>query len=143
NNASTWYDRTNYFETMPAKGENLAWALEMEADRMINANIAQADLDKEFSVVRNEFEIGENQPDGVLSERMWSTAYLWHNYGKSPAWSITCRPRPMPTSPASMRSTTSSPTSRRAGSTSRWSSPGWPPRCARSCCRSTIRACSS
>jgi zinc protease len=83
NNASTWYDRTNYFETLPAKGDNLAWALEMEADRMVNSNIAQADLDKEFSVVRNEFEIGENNPDEILSERMWSTAYLWHNYGKS------------------------------------------------------------
>ena len=83
NNASTWYDRTNYFENLPAKDDNLAWALEIEADRMLNANIAQADLDKEFSVVRNEFEIGENDPGGVLSERMWSTAYLWHNYGKS------------------------------------------------------------
>jgi zinc protease len=83
NNASTWYDRTNYFETMPAKDDNLAWALGIEADRMLNANIAQADLDKEFSVVRNEFEIGENDPAQVLSERMWSTAYLWHNYGKS------------------------------------------------------------
>ncbi len=83
NNASTWYDRTNYFETLPAKGDNLAWALELEADRMINSNIAQIDLNKEFSVVRNEFEIGENKPDEVLSERMWSTAYLWHNYGKS------------------------------------------------------------
>jgi zinc protease len=83
NNASTWYDRTNYFETLPGKGDNLSWALEIEADRMINASIAQADLDKEFSVVRNEFEIGENDPSEILSERMWSTAYLWHNYGKS------------------------------------------------------------
>ncbi len=83
NNASTWYDRTNYFETLPAKDDNLAWAIELEADRMINANIAQTDLDKEFSVVRNEFELGENKPDQILSERMWSTAYLWHNYGKS------------------------------------------------------------
>jgi zinc protease len=83
NNASTWYDRTNYFETLPAKDDNFAWALDIEADRMVNANIAQADLDKEFSVVRNEFEIGENRPDEILSERMWSTAYLWHNYGKS------------------------------------------------------------
>jgi zinc protease len=40
-------------------------------------------LDKEFSVVRNEFEIGENNPDGVLQERILSTAYLWHNYGNS------------------------------------------------------------
>jgi zinc protease len=83
NNASTWYDRTNYFETVAAKDDNLAWALDIEADRMLNANIAQVDLDKEFSVVRNEFEIGENNPGEVLSERMWSTAYLWHNYGKS------------------------------------------------------------
>ncbi|HEX3758570.1 MAG TPA: pitrilysin family protein [Kofleriaceae bacterium] len=83
NNASTWYDRTNYFETLPAKGDNLTWALDIEADRMLNASIAQSDLDKEFSVVRNEFEIGENDPSEILSERMWSTAYLWHNYGKS------------------------------------------------------------
>ncbi len=83
NNASTWYDRTNYFETLPNKGNNLAWAIEMEADRMVNSNIAQSELSKEFSVVRNEFEIGENQPAQILSERMWSTAYLWHNYGKS------------------------------------------------------------
>ncbi|MCW5802229.1 MAG: insulinase family protein [Deltaproteobacteria bacterium] len=83
NNASTWYDRTNYFETLPAKNDNLAWAIELEADRMVNANIAQSELSKEFSVVRNEFEIGENRPDQILSERMWSTAYLWHNYGKS------------------------------------------------------------
>ena len=83
NNASTWFDRTNYYEVLPATGDNLAWALEMEADRMINANIAQADLDKEFSVVRNEFEIDENEPGNILSERMWSTAYLWHNYGKT------------------------------------------------------------
>ncbi len=83
NNASTWYDRTNYYETLAATGDNLAWALEMEADRMVNANIAAADLKSEFSVVRNEFELGENDPALVLSERTWSTAYLWHNYGKS------------------------------------------------------------
>ncbi len=83
NNASTWYDRTNYFETLPAKDDNLAWAIELEADRMVNANIAQADLSSEFSVVRNEFELGENKPDQILSQRMWSTAFLWHNYGKS------------------------------------------------------------
>ncbi len=83
NNASTWYDRTNYFETLPSKDDNVAWAIELEADRMVNANIAQADLNSEFSVVRNEFELGENKPDQILSERMWSTAYLWHNYGKS------------------------------------------------------------
>ena len=82
-NGTTWYDRTNYYEVFAATDENLAWALEMEADRMINATILQSDLDKEFSVVRNEFEIGENNPTGVLMERTINTAYLWHNYGLS------------------------------------------------------------
>lgn len=55
----------------------------MKADRMVNATILQTDLDKEFSVVRNEFEIGENDPGSVLMERIISIAYLWHNYGNS------------------------------------------------------------
>jgi zinc protease len=83
NNASTWYDRTNYWEVLPAKDDNLAFALDMEADRMTGALIRREDLDKEFSVVRNEFEMGENNAEGILEERMFSTAYLWHNYGKS------------------------------------------------------------
>ncbi|MWB96507.1 insulinase family protein [Flavobacterium sp. GA093] len=82
-NGTTWLDRTNYYEIFPSSDENLKWSLEMEADRMLNATILQTDLDKEFSVVRNEFEIGENNPDRVLTERILSTAYLWHNYGNS------------------------------------------------------------
>ncbi|SHH20837.1 M16 family metallopeptidase [Flavobacterium defluvii] len=82
-NGTTWFDRTNYYEVFPSSDENLKWSIEMEADRMINSTILQTDLDKEFSVVRNEFEIGENNPDGVLQERILSAAYLWHNYGNS------------------------------------------------------------
>lgn len=82
-NGTTWLDRTNYYEVFPSNDENLKWSIEMEADRMVNATILQTDLDKEFSVVRNEFEIGENRPERVLQERIVSTAYLWHNYGNS------------------------------------------------------------
>jgi zinc protease len=64
-------------------GENLEWALDLESDRMINSFIAQKDLDSEMTVVRNEFEMGENYPQSVLMERVFATAYLWHNYGKS------------------------------------------------------------
>lgn len=81
-NASTWYDRTNYFETFGATDENLRWALELEADRMTNSFVARKDLDSEMTVVRNEFESGENDPVGIMIERTLSTAYLWHNYGK-------------------------------------------------------------
>lgn len=82
-NGTTWYDRTNYYEIFPSNDENLKWAIQMEADRMVNATILQSDLDKEFSVVRNEFEIGENDPNGTLMEKVFSTAYTWHNYGNS------------------------------------------------------------
>ncbi len=83
-NGTTWVDRTNYYETVPtSEPGNLKWALAMEADRMINSFIRQEDLDTEMTVVRNEFEAGENSPTGVLWERMMSSAYLWHNYGKS------------------------------------------------------------
>lgn len=82
-NGTTWYDRTNYFETFAATEENLEWALDLEADRMVNSHIAKQDLDSEMTVVRNEFEAGENIPQNVLVERILSTMYLWHNYGKS------------------------------------------------------------
>lgn len=82
-NGTTWYDRTNYYEVLPKADSNLTWALEMEADRMVNSTMKKEDLQKEFSVVRNEFESGENYPDGILQERVLSTMYLWHNYGKS------------------------------------------------------------
>ncbi|HEX7123994.1 MAG TPA: insulinase family protein, partial [Gemmatimonadaceae bacterium] len=82
-NGSTWYDRTNYFETVPATDENIEWALDLEADRMVNSFIREEDLRSEFSVVRNEFESGENSPTSVLFQRVLSTAFLWHGYGRS------------------------------------------------------------
>ena len=82
-NGSTWLDRTNYFETLPDTDQNLEFAIRLEADRMINSPIKAEDLATEFSVVRNEFEMGENSPERVLSQRMMSVAYEWHNYGKS------------------------------------------------------------
>ena len=82
-NGTTWFDRTNYFETVNASTENLRWALDLEAERMVNMRIEQQLLDTEMTVVRNEFERGENSIAGVLEDRVMSTAFLWHNYGKS------------------------------------------------------------
>src|SRR5271154_7115124 len=82
-NGSTSEDRTNYYETVPATDDNLKWALGLEADRMVNVKMAKELLDTEMTVVRNEFERGENSTRSVLEERVASTAYLWHNYGKS------------------------------------------------------------
>src|SRR5499425_3962951 len=82
-NGTTWFDRTNYYETVNASEENLRWALGLEAERMVNMRIEKALLDTEMTVVRNEFERGENSVNRVLEERVLSAAYLWHNYGKS------------------------------------------------------------
>ena len=86
-NGTTSYDRTNYYETFRATDENLAWALDLEADRMINSWVG-VDPDKaagllrtEITVVRNEYEMGENSPGNILQERVMETAFLWHAYG--------------------------------------------------------------
>jgi zinc protease len=82
-NGTTSLDRTNYYESFQASNDNLQWALRMEADRMVNSFVAQKDLDTEMSVVRNEYERGENTPFNVLFKRMQSLAFDWHNYGNS------------------------------------------------------------
>ena len=82
-NGTTDYDRTNYFETVTASDENLRWALGLEAERMVNMRMEKGLLDTEMTVVRNEFERGENNAQNVLEERVIATAYLWHNYGKA------------------------------------------------------------
>ncbi len=82
-NGTTWLERTNYFETFPSTDANIEWALDLEADRMVNSFIAKKDLDSEMTVVRNEFESGENSPFNVLLQRTVAASYLWHNYGQS------------------------------------------------------------
>lgn len=82
-NGTTWFDRTNYFESFPASDANLDWALTMEADRMVHSNVARKDLDSEMTVVRNEMERGENDPGSVLMDKIMAASFQWHNYGKS------------------------------------------------------------
>jgi zinc protease len=80
-NGTTSNDRTTYFETFAATRDNLDWALGMEADRMVSSFISKKDLDAEMTVVRNEFEMGENNAGSVLFQRMQQLAFPWHNYG--------------------------------------------------------------
>lgn len=82
-NGTTWVDRTNYYETLPATDDNLKFAINLEADRLVNSYIRGEDLESEMTVVRNEFESGENSPIRILMQRVQSAAYDWHNYGKS------------------------------------------------------------
>src|SRR5450631_2629842 len=82
-NGTTSTDRTNYYELFQAGDANLQWAIELEADRMVSSFIARKDLDSEMTVVRNEYEQGENSPFAVLMKRLQSVAYDWHSYGRS------------------------------------------------------------
>ncbi|MCJ7440653.1 MAG: insulinase family protein, partial [Thermoanaerobaculaceae bacterium] len=77
-NATTWFDRTNYYETLPP--EHLELALELEADRMRNALLREADLATEMTVVRNEFERGENEPFDALLKESFAIAFREHPY---------------------------------------------------------------
>eukprot|EP01117_Protostelium_nocturnum_P005702 TRINITY_DN2059_c0_g1_i2.p1 TRINITY_DN2059_c0_g1~~TRINITY_DN2059_c0_g1_i2.p1 ORF type:complete len:806 (-),score=322.13 TRINITY_DN2059_c0_g1_i2:513-2903(-) len=80
-NATTWNDRTNYYELLPR--EFVKTALELEADRMRNAFINESDRQTEMTVVRNEFERGENNPKHALEKAVWATAYSAHPYHHS------------------------------------------------------------
>src|SRR5438067_4662749 len=82
-NGTTWLDRTNYWETMQGNEKNLEFALRLEADRLVNSYVKREDLASEMTVVRSEFEAGENNPIGILNQRMMSAAFNWHNYGKN------------------------------------------------------------
>ena len=77
-NATTWYDRTNYYAMLPA--EHLALAVEIEADRMRGARVRDEDLAGERTVVLNELDRGENQPLRRLLHAVHATAFHAHPY---------------------------------------------------------------
>jgi len=81
-NGSTWFDRTNYFASFAANDDNLRWYVGWLADSMVNSYIARKDLDSEMTVVRNEMEMGENDPQRILYQRLLSAMFDWHNYAK-------------------------------------------------------------
>lgn len=78
NNATTFYDRTNYFEVVPK--DKLGLTLAVEADRMRNLVLTEEDRNSEMTVVRNEFERGENNPGQVMFKLLMATAYQEHPY---------------------------------------------------------------
>ena len=82
-NGSTSFDRTNYTAHFSANPDNLKWYLAWLADAMVNSFVARKDLDTEMTVVRNEMERGENNPEGVLLRETMAAMFDWHNYGKS------------------------------------------------------------
>ena len=78
NNAFTWLDYTAYFETIPS--DRLDIAIDIEADRMVNARFDPDEVASERTVIISEREGHENDPGFWLSEEMQATAYKVHPY---------------------------------------------------------------
>jgi zinc protease len=74
-NGTTWFDRTNYYETVPSTAVDMA--LWMESDRMghLLGAIGQQQLDTQRGVVKNEKRQGENSPYGRVSQNILSNLY--------------------------------------------------------------------
>ena len=81
-NGSTNADRTNYTASFSVNADNLNWYVGWLADAMVNSFIARKDLDTEMTVVRNEMESGENNPERTLYKKTLAVMFDWHNYGK-------------------------------------------------------------
>ncbi len=78
NNASTWFDRTNYYENLPS--DHLDLAIQLEADRMRGLLLRESDRRPEMTVVRNEYERGENDPTEALDKQVTAAAFVAHPY---------------------------------------------------------------
>jgi zinc protease len=83
-NGSTSFDRTNYHARFSANPDNLKWYIDWLADALVNSNVSRKDLDSEMTVVRNEMESGENDPERVLLQETMSVMFDWHAYAKEP-----------------------------------------------------------
>ncbi|TPW13068.1 MAG: zinc protease, partial [bacterium] len=77
-NMTTWNDRMTGYSTLPK--DQLELALKIEADRLGRGLILDAERQPEMSVVRNEYEIGENDPDQALFKALIGAAIVAHPY---------------------------------------------------------------
>ena len=80
-NATTWLDRTNYYAVVGK--EFLEGYVAIEADRMRNLWLREEDRQREMTVVRNEFEQGENDPQQALDVEINAAAIIAHPYHHS------------------------------------------------------------
>jgi predicted Zn-dependent peptidase len=89
-NATTYFDRTNYFETMPSHEVDLG--LWLEADRMATLMdaLSQDNLDNQRDVVKNEKRQSyDNRPYGSFYEKLMAAVFSeGHPYHHTPIGSM-------------------------------------------------------
>ncbi|WP_324261264.1 pitrilysin family protein [Altererythrobacter sp. H2] len=82
-NGTTWFDRTNYFQTVPTGA--LDAGLMLESDRMgyLLGAVTQEKLDNQIGVVQNEKRQGDNQPYGLVEyeqlENLYPSGHPYHH----------------------------------------------------------------
>ncbi len=81
-NGTTNLDRTTYFASMTPDLDNLHWYIAWLADASMNSFIAKVDLDKEMTVVRNEFERAAGSSDRAVHQARMALAFPNHGYGR-------------------------------------------------------------
>ena len=89
-NGTTWFDRTNYFETVPTPA--LERALFLESDRMghLLGAVTQENLTNQIGVVQNEKRQGDNQPYGLVEYKQLEALFPeGHPYRHSTIGSMT------------------------------------------------------
>ena len=77
-NMTTWVDRMNGYSTLPS--DKLELAMKIEDDRLGRGLILDSERQSEMSVVRNEYEIGENDPSNALFKNVVGAAIQAHPY---------------------------------------------------------------
>ena len=77
-NAYTSFDRTVFWIDTPREG--VASALEVLSDAMMNSTLPADEYIKEQEVIRREFAMGQDDPDRMIGQLMFKTAYQRHPY---------------------------------------------------------------
>lgn len=77
-NATTWIDRTNYYQSLPR--ESLELVFELEADRMVNLALDEKLFNTERGAVFGELKMGDDNPSRFMSKLLWRTAFRVHPY---------------------------------------------------------------
>ncbi|MDX1918769.1 MAG: pitrilysin family protein [Candidatus Caenarcaniphilales bacterium] len=80
-NAATSTDYTMYYMTLPSTEENIDFSIELEADRLRNSIVEQAEADREKQVVLAELSGGENNPLTLIYRDVMKATYPTHPYG--------------------------------------------------------------
>jgi zinc protease len=78
NNATTWLDRTNYFESLPK--ERLELIFDLESDRMVNLVLDEKLFKTELGAVFGELKMNEDKPMRVAYRHLWDLAFDKHPY---------------------------------------------------------------